>query len=205
MIWKRNKIVTDRPPVHTIPAWKSLENGMKWKRNACRYGTNTEPFLSSCEHPMPVRFHDSITLRLISQWNKPVTMWCHHLSTKLFCYWIETVFFNPTCAATSIPHVVTIMPVNIAVLVARTTKWIHMPEIFPICIVFYIFWVSCGHNYASKYRCVGSQDHKMNLYAWNLSHLYRFLHFWASVQKYTANVLVFCFYRFPINPLSLHD
>ena len=70
MIWKRNKIITDRSPVHMMPAWKLLENGMEWKRNACRYEMKTEPFLSSCKHPMPIGFHDGATSRLISQWNK---------------------------------------------------------------------------------------------------------------------------------------
>ena len=207
------------------------------------------PFLSSCEHPMSVGFHDGTTLRLISQWNKAATIWSHHLLTELFCYYIEIVLFHPTCATNYIWYMVTIMQAN--------------------------------------YCCVASQDHKMNLYAWNLSQLHRFLHFlgivgstdrassqqlqmwfsehfsrqnllrglsrllfllqwnkygvkkclknhipfdfwddstlanqgagktiekplkelpWnqqVSVQKYTANVLMFCLYRFPVNPLSL--
>ena len=73
MIWKRNKVITDRPPVHTMPAWKSLENGMEWKRDACRYEAKTEPFLSSCEYPMLVGFDAGTTWRLITQWNKAGT------------------------------------------------------------------------------------------------------------------------------------
>ena len=56
----------------------------------------------------------------------------------------------------------------------------------------------CTHDIPTiipvNYRCDGSQDHKMYPYAWNLS---------VSVQKYTANAVLFCLYRFPINPLSL--
>ena len=37
MIWERNKIITDRPPVHTVTALKSFENGAKLKRNAFQF------------------------------------------------------------------------------------------------------------------------------------------------------------------------
>ena len=41
MIWKRNKIITERPPVHTMPAWRPSEDGTKWKRNSYRYEMKT--------------------------------------------------------------------------------------------------------------------------------------------------------------------
>ena len=50
MIWKRNKIITERPPIHTMPAWKSSEDGTKWKRNSCRYEMKTELYPASFEH-----------------------------------------------------------------------------------------------------------------------------------------------------------
>ena len=37
MIWEPNKIITDRPPVHTVTALKSFENGAKLKRNAFQF------------------------------------------------------------------------------------------------------------------------------------------------------------------------
>ena len=49
-IWKRNKIITERPPVHTMPAWKPSEDGTKWKRNSYRYQMKTELYPASCEH-----------------------------------------------------------------------------------------------------------------------------------------------------------
>ena len=69
-------------PVHMTPAWKSLGNGTKWKRNASQYETKAEPFLSSCGHPLPAGFDDGTTPRLITQWNKARTIWYHHLLTK---------------------------------------------------------------------------------------------------------------------------
>ena len=41
MIWGQNKIITDRPPVHTVTASKSFENGAKLKRNAFQFETKT--------------------------------------------------------------------------------------------------------------------------------------------------------------------
>ena len=41
MIWERNKIITDRPPVHTVTALKSFENGAKLKLNAFQFETKT--------------------------------------------------------------------------------------------------------------------------------------------------------------------
>ena len=37
MIWERNKIFTDRPPVHTVTALQSFENGAKLKRNVFQF------------------------------------------------------------------------------------------------------------------------------------------------------------------------
>ena len=59
-----------------------LKTSFKWKRNAYLHETKTEPFLSPCQHPMPVGFHDSATSRLITQRNKAGTIWCYQLSTK---------------------------------------------------------------------------------------------------------------------------
>ena len=41
VIWERNKIITNKPPVHTVTASKSFENGAKLKRNAFQSETNT--------------------------------------------------------------------------------------------------------------------------------------------------------------------
>ena len=48
--------------VHTMSAWKLLENGIEWKRNACRYQTKTEPLLLLCKYPKPVGFHSGTRL-----------------------------------------------------------------------------------------------------------------------------------------------
>ena len=50
MIWKRNRIITERPPVHTMPEWKPSEDGTKWKRNSYRCEMKTELHPASCEH-----------------------------------------------------------------------------------------------------------------------------------------------------------
>ena len=61
---------------------------------------------------MSVGFQDSMTSSLISQWKKAETIWCDHLSTKWFCYWIEIALLDHTFAATYIPYMVTIMLVS---------------------------------------------------------------------------------------------
>ena len=59
MIWKRNKIITERSPVHTMPVWNHLKTvrnengtliGVKWKRNSYWCEMKTELYPASCEH-----------------------------------------------------------------------------------------------------------------------------------------------------------
>ena len=60
-----------------------------WNRNGMLVSTKRKRDPSCCHlntSVVPVWFHDGTTPRLISQWNKAGTIWCHHLSTKLFCY-----------------------------------------------------------------------------------------------------------------------
>ena len=100
-------------PNRIMPLRCRHENCLKtvWNENGMYIGyeTKTEPFLSSYEHPMPVGFDDGATSRLISQWNRAGTMWCHHLSTNEGA--VNIIFFMPaSCERLSIPN--RIMPLT---------------------------------------------------------------------------------------------